>query len=61
MKKQESKPSKCGCSCCEEELKDGCMEPEFCTPCSVVFIKCKKCGAKISDKVKVCAECGTKI
>lgn len=58
MKNTETGQKKCGCHCCEEELKDGCLEPPFCSPCDVVFIKCKKCGAKLSKTVKKCSACG---
>ena len=60
-KNKENKPHQCGCSFCEDELKDGCMEPAFCTPCDVTFTKCPKCGQKISDKVTKCAKCGCTI
>lgn len=52
--------SKCKCSFCEEELVKDCLEPPFCQPCEVVFIKCGKCGMSYSNKLDACPECKTK-
>lgn len=51
---------KCGCGFCESELVQDCMEPSFCKPCDVTFIKCPICGASYSSKLDTCPECEKK-
>ncbi len=51
---------KCKCSFCEGELVQDCLEPSFCQPCDVVFIKCNICGSSYSDKLTACPDCKTK-
>ena len=51
--------AKCNCSFCEEELVQDCMEPEFCQPCEVVFVRCNACGKPYSNKLDACPECKT--
>ncbi|MDR2860328.1 MAG: hypothetical protein LBV66_00655 [Elusimicrobiota bacterium] len=40
---------KCECPYCETELKNGCLNPKFCKPCSI----------HVDKNIKVCAECGS--
>ncbi len=48
---------KCACGFCESEMLQECLEPSFCQPCEVVFVKCDKCGASYSDTLQACPEC----
>ena len=59
MKKE--KTGGCKCPFCESELTMSCVEPDFCKPCEVKFVACKKCGSKLSSNCKTCANCGEKI
>ncbi len=52
---------KCKCSFCEDELVQDCMEPSFCQPCDVVFVRCKTCGESFSDRLAACPKCTTEI
>jgi hypothetical protein len=49
--------TKCNCAFCESELVQDCLEPSFCQPCEVVFVKCPKCGKSHSNKLEKCPEC----
>lgn len=49
--------AKCSCIFCEDELKYSCVEPDFCEPCEIEFIECKKCGQKYAAKLKKCPNC----
>jgi hypothetical protein len=49
--------AKCKCSFCEGELVEDCLEPDFCQPCEVVFVRCNKCGKSYSNKLNTCPEC----
>ena len=51
--------TKCKCSFCEEELVQDCLEPTFCQPCEVVFVKCNTCGKSYSNTLEACPECKT--
>ncbi len=51
---------KCKCRLCEPELVEDCLEPTFCQPCEVVFIKCDKCGTSYSNKLAECPDCQPK-
>ncbi|MDR3049624.1 MAG: hypothetical protein LBV16_07325 [Elusimicrobiota bacterium] len=52
---------KCSCNYCETELKNACMSPQFCQPCSSPKNKdekiCPKCGAIYSAKYSKCPSC----
>ena len=52
-----SKTKKCKCAFCEDELKFDCFEPEFCKPCNIKFITCKKCGESFNKKLGTCPKC----
>ena len=51
---------KCECRFCEPEMVKDCLEPPFCQPCEVVFIKCDKCGASYGQTLDACPECQAK-
>jgi len=44
---------KCSCGFCDKELKNGCMSPEFCKPCSST----QKREAGLNENVKICPLC----
>lgn len=50
---------KCKCGFCESELQNSCLEPEFCSPCTVEFVKCKKCGIMHEKHLDKCPQCGS--
>ncbi|MCX5781515.1 MAG: hypothetical protein NT145_02250 [Elusimicrobia bacterium] len=55
--KKKTKKIKCDCGFCEPELILSCIEPAFCQPCTVEFIKCG-CGQKYEKHLKKCPKCG---
>lgn len=54
------KKEECKCPFCEPELKTGCFEPAFCSPCDVKFVECKNCGKSFDSKMGRCPVCGVK-
>jgi len=51
---------KCVCPFCETELQSNCLEPVFCQPCDIKFVKCKSCQTLFNSKMKKCPSCGEK-
>jgi len=52
---------KCSCGFCDKELKNGCMEPDFCKPCGVQKDKktkiCPICKSQYLAEYKECPAC----
>jgi hypothetical protein len=48
----------CECPFCPEELKFGCIEPQFCAPCGLEKMVCEKCGKLIKTRNIKCPDCG---
>lgn len=49
---------KCKCGFCESELQNSCLEPKFCSPCTVEFVKCDKCELMYEKHLEKCPQCG---
>ena len=56
--KRKKHSNKCKCPFCVEELKMRCIEPDFCQPCNIKLVQCKKCGYTVSKERKNCPDCG---